>query len=579
MWYFTLLFLCLSFHLQRTEGIWKLFDFVRTRKDAWGSPSNVPFRKINANAGNGPRITAGSRFGISIANLGDLDGDGVDDLAVGACGEDNTYVGNEVAGKSGAVYILFMTFNGTVKSSSRIGGLSNGGPMLYKEDEFGYSVSALGDLDGDDVLDMVVGAPGQHISSVFVLYLNKNGTAKDYVLIRGQYAGTLLIQRTINGSYPEGAYIPNGPVLSYSARFGSAMTSIGDWDKDGIPDFAVSSNHVSGGQCSVYLLFMFRNGTVKDYIELAPGLNGGPEIVSSFSSFGTTLMLMPDHNGDGIPELIIGAKELQDEGTSHYHSGVIFFCFMEANGKIKSYSRISELSDASGSGALPLTAEDNCGNGIAQIGDINKDNMRQHWPLLLSPDAAKRPPVNDLIIGCPQTNTEVETGRVFILFLTDKARMKGYTLLPSATDFGIAPVFRPRAHVGASMAAIQDLDNNGLKEIAVGAPGDDENGKDAGALYVFYFRRRRWHPFVPDTRSWLCSIIIPPSIAVFAAIVSIIYCCWRFRRKPDEIELMVKAAGVDIGADPQKKKKRKKGKKTKEGGEMKNDDKVYADDF
>ena len=610
----------------RIDGIWTLFDFVRNRKGAWGSNSDVPYRKINALGGNGPReVTSGSRFGFSMANLGDLDGDGIDDLAVGACGETNTYDNpllpgqQEVELKSGAVYILFMTSNGTAKSSTRIGGRYNGGPMLYNQDEFGYSVSALGDLDGDGVLDMAVGAPGVYVSSVYILYLFPNGSCKSYKLIRGHYIGTAPIKRNSDGTWPNNSYIPNGPDLSYSSRLGTAMTSIGDWDKDGIPDLAVSVNHIAGGKCSVYLLYMFRNGTVKSYTELGVGINGGPTIPDAFSSFGTSIMLMPDHDNDGVPELIIGAKHLDDQDTSHFHSGVLFFCFMKADGTIKSFTRISELSDASGpAGPLPLTAEDNCGSGVAQIGDINKDNMRQHWPLLLSPQAEKRPSTNDIIIGCPQSNTEKETGRIFsklfrflrkdffsfsktappfldcfspqcsrpfitratVLFLSEKANVKGYRLLPSATDIGVAPKFRPRAQVGASMVSIQDLDDNGLREIVVGAPGDDESGSYSGAIYVFYFRRRRWHPFVPDTRSWLCKIIIPPSIAAFFCILSIIYCCYKFRRKPDEIELMVKAAGVEIGTDgPGKIKKKRKKKGGVVGGEEKGDAQVYADDF
>ena len=191
----------------RVDGTWTLFDFVRPWKGAWGSESDVPYRKIGAFSGNGPTsVGNGSQFGWSMTNLGDLDGDGVDDLAVGAPGEPNTYLnGSGYANtetRSGAVYILFMSTNGTVKSSTRVGGMSNGGPMLYSGDEFGYSVAGLGDLDGDGVLDMAVGAPGTIISSVYIMFLYANGTCRSNVLIRGQYTGTVQIVRRPDGSWP-----------------------------------------------------------------------------------------------------------------------------------------------------------------------------------------------------------------------------------------------------------------------------------------------------------------------------------------------------------------------------------------
>ena len=590
--------------VQPTRSTWTMFDFVRNVKGKWGSTSDVPYRKIGKS--NGPTtITAGSMFGISVANLGDLDGDGVEDLAVGAPGESNTYTNTTNNGKnvtvtveprSGAVYILLMSSDGTCKSWNRIGGLSNGGPKLYNGDEFGFSVSALGDLDGDGIPDMAAGAPGVIISSAYILYLNINGTAKSNVLIRGQYSGTALIKFQ-NGSWPQGAYIPNGPLMRMSDRFGIAMTTIGDWDNDGIPDLAVSRNNVANGLCSVYLLFLYANGTVKDSVELAPGLNGGPEppgteIDLSYSSFGTSMLLMPDKDGDGVNELVIGAKQLQDKGTANYHSGVLFYCMMSANGFIKSYTRLSELSskinnhagdfslkkkiDGSQSGNLPMTPDDNCGSGIAQIGDINKDDQRQHYPMLQNAKSSKRPPVVDLIVGCPQTNTQKGTGRLMMYFLSPKSTIEAYRVLPSDSDAGVAPNFNPRAHVGTSLASIQDLDKNGLQEIVAGAPGDDEAGVDSGAIYVFFFRRRRWHLFIPDTRSWLAKIIVPPSIAVFFCCCSIVYFFVRFRRKPDEIELMVRAAGVEIGADANAKVSKKKKHKHKEEGKSAA---VYADDF
>merc|ERR1712185_73848 len=106
--------------------------------------------------------------------MGDLDGDGVSDIAVGALYDDDG--GTDC----GAVYILFMATDGNVKSAQKI---SNWGSSHFNQfyslgasDYFGTSVASMGDLDGDGVIDLVVGAAyDDDVSSdsgaVYILYL------------------------------------------------------------------------------------------------------------------------------------------------------------------------------------------------------------------------------------------------------------------------------------------------------------------------------------------------------------------------------------------------------------------------
>ncbi len=141
-------------------------------------------------------------FGGSVASLGDLDGDGVGDLAVGARWDDD---GGE---DRGAVWILFLNIDGTVKSHQKISDTEGGFTgILDNSDWFGSSVASLGDLDGDSIGDLVVGAwgdddGGNARGAVWVLFLNTDGTVNSH-----HFIGT---------------------------GFGSTPASLGDLDGDGV---------------------------------------------------------------------------------------------------------------------------------------------------------------------------------------------------------------------------------------------------------------------------------------------------------------------------------------------------------
>jgi len=110
-------------------------------------------------------------FGVSVSAIGDVNNDGVVDLAVGAW--DDGGVDNR-----GVVYILFLNTDGTVKSHQKISDTEGGFTgTLDNSDLFGSSVSAIGDVNNDGVVDLAVGAPwdddggGFRLDSYPMLYI------------------------------------------------------------------------------------------------------------------------------------------------------------------------------------------------------------------------------------------------------------------------------------------------------------------------------------------------------------------------------------------------------------------------
>ena len=132
--------------------------------------------EINSSTVNGPTLTNDDYFGASVANIGDLDGDGVNDLAVGSHYDD------EGGNARGAVHIIFMNTDGSVDSTVEINDSTVNGPTLTNDDYFGVSVTSIGDLNNDGVTDLAVGAYGDdgggvgNLGAVHIIFMNTDGS-------------------------------------------------------------------------------------------------------------------------------------------------------------------------------------------------------------------------------------------------------------------------------------------------------------------------------------------------------------------------------------------------------------------
>lgn len=296
-------------------------------------------------------LDPGDQFGRDLANLGDLDGDGVTDLVVGANYDDDGGTNR------GAVYLLRLRANGTVHTTSKISGTQGGfaGP-LANNDEFGRSVTSLGDLDGDGVVDLAVGAPadstgGTKRGAVYVLFLNRNGTVRNRVKIASGLGG--FTGRLRNTDW-----------------FGFSLANMGDFDGDGVVDLAVGAALDDDGVANAgaaWLLYLRRDGTVKDWRKFSMRAGGFTGELESPDQFGTSVAHVGDLDGDGVSELAVGAVKDGDGGKER---GAVYVLFLEASGTVKFHQKISSTE---GGFTGRLDNLDWFGSALAPLGDFDGD--------------------------------------------------------------------------------------------------------------------------------------------------------------------------------------------------------------
>ncbi len=305
--------------------------------------------EINDSTTNGPTLSGYDSFGISVASIGDLDGDGVTDLAVGA------YRDDDGGSNRGAVHIMFMNTNGTVDSTVEINDSTTNGPTLSDYDSFGFSVASIGDLDGDGVTDLAVGAfldedGGSNRGAVHIMFMNTNGTVDSTV--------------EINDS------TTNGPTLSGYDSFGISVASIGDLDGDGVTDLAVGAHQDDDGgsnRGAVHIMFMNTNGTVDSTVEINDSTTNGPTL-SNGDRFGRSVASIGDFDGDGVTDLAVGAYRDDDGGQDR---GAVHIMFMNTNGTVNS---TVEINDSTTNGPT-LSNSDFFGVSVASIGDLDGDGV------------------------------------------------------------------------------------------------------------------------------------------------------------------------------------------------------------
>lgn len=467
---------------------------------------------------------AGDFFGRSVANAGDVNGDGYSDIIVGASSND---AGGTNAGRA---YIYFGGPNMDV-----IADVILTGETAY--DQFGYSVASTGDVNGDGYGDLIVGAAGnageRNAGCAYIFYGNINmDNVADIILIgeaahdlfgcsvalagdvNGDGYSDVVVGASGNGTNGRNAgraYIFYGSanmdaiadVIFSGDRvedfLGKSVASAGDVNRDGFSDVIVgASGSDAGGTDAGQAYIYFGNTNMDDIADIT--LTGE----ATSDHFGNSVASAGDINGDGHNDIIAGAYHNDANGTD---AGRTYIYFGDPN--------MDSVPDVVLSGE---NMYDYFGGSVAYIGDVNGDdysdiivgsrtggtlgggayiyygnaNMDNIPDIILSGKAANDEfgfsvasagdvngdGYNDFIVGAPGNDNAGENAG------------RAYLYLNSLTGTDIADVIftgeSAYDYFGSSVMSAGDVNGDGYSDIIIGAYGNDTNGYCAGRVYLYY---------------------------------------------------------------------------------------------
>jgi FG-GAP repeat/Bacterial Ig domain len=440
---------------------WGIFSGVLVAGGAQAA-AVYPLSGLDGNGGfriDGPAMN--DYAGTALTAAGDINGDGIDDIVVGAHGSDFN------GSASGSSYVVFgRTGNapfGLGLNLSTING-SNGFRLDGDSASFsGRSVAGVGDVNGDGIDDLLIGAHFAAATGISHVVFGRAVTTP--------FASSIHLS-SLNGS--------NGFRLvgaAFGDNSGLPVAAAGDVNGDGINDMligAVQADPNGSNSGSTYVVFG-RAATLPfaASIDLS-ALNGSNGFrldgVAALNYSGYSVAAAGDVNGDGIDDLIIGAHRASPNGSSSGSSYIVFG--RSGQGAFAATIGLSTLNGSSGFRLDGAAAGHYSGRSVAGAGDVNGDGL------------------DDIIIGASGTNANGgNSGSSYVMFgrsgILPFASVIGVSSLVGSNGFRLDGV-GAGDRSGTRVAAAGDVNGDGLGDVIIGAYAASPNGTASGSSYVAF---------------------------------------------------------------------------------------------
>lgn len=441
---------------------------------------------------------SGTRDGFASSGVGDVNGDGIADLIVGS-----PFESPSGRLRAGSTYVIFGSKSwggGPLNLASLMDGQR--GFVLQGEaasDLSGASVNGAGDVNGDGVSDLLIGAA-------------KGGTnraGKSYVVfgsqLRGAWKAGILDLATLMRD-------ERGFELQGDRRndaFGASTMGV-DINGDSLSDMVFGAPFAGEARAgTTYVVFGSRNQSAWTSVNLTDLMDGrrGFEIqgISADDWSGATLGAT-DFNGDQIADLIVGAPKADvDDQRDAGQTYVIFGSNKSAAWKPGVLSMKSLLDGKRGFILRGERPNDQSGMAVSDAGDLNGDKMQ------------------DLIIGAPFGGS-THAGKAYLVFGSRNESLwaSGKLDLEQLMDgrSGVMLEGEAPGDLFGSSIAYADLNGDGVVDLVIGAPKADTHEQlDVGKTYVIF------GPVAcSQTTSDAAHVLLSPSLLLLLQALTVVAC-------------------------------------------------------
>lgn len=387
----------------------------------------------------------GDRIGSVMSPGRDIDGDGKADLLLGAP------LSNTAGTAAGAVFVVLaeMAMEGGEVGLAKADAIVYGDVQL---DRAGVGVAGLGDVDGDDMGEVAIGASGADIELV------EAGAV--YV-----YSGADLLDA--------GETVPSAAGIGFLGELaddavGRVLCGPGDLDGDGLGDLVVGRPGEEGSDNDNGTVYVFFSGGALAEAGLGEMTDADNIItgVGASDFAGASMAGVGDVEGDGKADLIIGAK-WADYGTVDDAGAAYLFL---SSGKLGSLPGTFASYDM---GFFGVENYDSAGEAVAGAGDVDADGK------------------DDLLVSTVSANASTTASSPMYLLLSTGVLGEGSGDWSLSNAAGAYRADKRVDYPGYALTGLGDVDGDGSSDLLFGAYGYDylefgDQRVDAGGAFLFY---------------------------------------------------------------------------------------------